>query len=447
MDIVSQQFLMGAGGGKTTYWLASITTSAGTGSNSAVQYQQCIRVDATSNVYISIGYSGNAITVAKMTDLGTISWNTSYQGDGSSNYNYTTTFGQLVLCSDGSCVTSGGLYDFINSRQAGFLTYSSSGAYQSQRNIYGSTFGSGTITFGTAQLPNTNLITFPAGGYGTAVIMNSAATSVSVTRNNYKVSSSSSICNLWNRTGAYYNPVKVYGGVPYLLDSGITIGSDNVIGLLVLNSDGSASGASYAYKQPGYSVDYYISSKNHAVTSSGVYLVYNSGQFDGTYYFLFSYSSFSTGVAFTKMLTGVTLNSNAPMLEVDPQGNAYLVWMIDSNTVNVFKYDSTGTIVWKRKLYCSNSTLATFGGAVVTSQALYFYINTTVAKLPLDGSLTGTYGPFTWSASTDTDSSSYTLTQTAYGSSSSSTTTNPSVSTPGTIPLTRTVTPTQYLMS
>ena len=440
MDVTTQQVLLGsAGAGGTDYWITTFSYSPQQAIAGNLG-QQLFRVDSASNVYICAESSGPILT--KMSDKGVIAWS-SKQTSNSPNWSIYSPFNALTLCSDGSLVISGWLIDHVNNRKAGLLRFSSTGTLLAQKSLYGGVLAD--YLQQTPQLPDGNFITAGNGGYGAAVIVSSTLSSVVSTRNNYKPSSLSNTCVINLRSGGTYQPFKVYQNKAYLVDS-VIVDGHNAIGLINLGTNGVATGTGYYYTQPGYSTSNFISCFRYAVTSTGAYLLYNSAQFNTSNYFHLSYTNFSTGVQFSKLLYGYFPTSYSEV-EVDAEGNAYVVWVSSDTVVNIFKYDTTGAVVWKRRFSrTGGSSLVPIGGVQVTAKALYIYMRDTLVKLPLDGTLTGTYGQYVYEVSTDSHGDGLTLSQST-GSSSSSVTTNQSIADANTLSVASTATPTMQIIS
>jgi uncharacterized delta-60 repeat protein len=99
-------------------------------------------------------------------------------------------------------------------------------------------------------------------------------------------------------------------------------------------------------------------------------------------------------------------------IAVDSSGNAYIVGSTDvsgDNGILIAKYNTSGTIQWQRSL--TSSGVDTGAGIQVDNLGNFYIIGNTnsvdpggqellIAKLPTDGSLTGTYGDFTYSVLT-----------------------------------------------
>lgn len=73
----------------------------------------------------------------------------------------------------------------------------------------------------------------------------------------------------------------------------------------------------------------------------------------------------------------------------------------------VFKFDSAGTLQWKRKVTVAGSTNAYCNVGFVRSTSLHLFMFDylgygAVIKVPTDGTKTGTYGRYTYTASSDT---------------------------------------------
>jgi len=85
-------------------------------------------------------------------------------------------------------------------------------------------------------------------------------------------------------------------------------------------------------------------------------------------------------------------------IAVDSSGNSYT--LIGSGELYIVKYNSSGVIQWQRRLQCSPNTYFQPQGITLNADGTIFYINSRpngdvneniCAKLPVDGSKTGTY--------------------------------------------------------
>jgi uncharacterized delta-60 repeat protein len=102
-------------------------------------------------------------------------------------------------------------------------------------------------------------------------------------------------------------------------------------------------------------------------------------------------------------------------IAVDSSGSAYVTGQ-SSSSLFIVKYDTSGTIQWQRSLSSSGDE-AGYAIAVDSVGVMYVTGYTTVSdpsseydvlivKLPADGSLTGTYGSFTYAVTTLTSATS-----------------------------------------
>jgi len=100
-------------------------------------------------------------------------------------------------------------------------------------------------------------------------------------------------------------------------------------------------------------------------------------------------------------------------IAVDSSGNAYVTGCANATysppgTIFIAKYNTSGTIQWQRTLSSSNAvgwgiTVDAIGNYYVAAQFGSFGL---IIKLPGDGSLTGTYGTYTYAASSFTAATS-----------------------------------------
>ena len=124
-------------------------------------------------------------------------------------------------------------------------------------------------------------------------------------------------------------------------------------------------------------------------------------------------------------------SSVAYSIAVDSSNNVYAFGKTPSNDCLIAKYNSSGTIQWQRRLggsggdYGYSIALSSAGNMYVTGYATTSDEDILFAKLPSDGSLTGTYTvgslSITYAASTFTDSAS-SLTDSAASLTSSTST-------------------------
>jgi hypothetical protein len=149
------------------------------------------------------------------------------------------------------------------------------------------------------------------------------------------------------------------------------------------------------YKAWGGAID---SSGNVAVVASG-------GASGGTLQVLY-YNSSGT-IQWQQRLSASPTQTQAINCDFDSSGNLYVLGTAtNNNNILVAKYNSSGTIQFQRTITGTSNA----NGIRVSSAGIFVVGNASltlfVAKLPLDGSGTGTYGSFTYAASSLTASSS-----------------------------------------
>ena len=117
-------------------------------------------------------------------------------------------------------------------------------------------------------------------------------------------------------------------------------------------------------------------------------------------------------------------------ISVDSDGNAYIA---GGNGVYFYKYNSSGSLQWSRSFTGSNNNYVVRGNHISSNGDLHIGFrtgavpsvgssdNALVVKIPNDGTLTGTYGAFIYSAISSTaHTPSITTATTSYADASSS---------------------------
>lgn len=172
-----------------------------------------------------------------------------------------------------------------------------------------------------------------------------------------------------------------------------------------------------------------------AADSSGNVFVCGSGNPSGSTYDIFLAKYNTSGTLQWQKRLASAADDNGTGITVDSSGNVYICG--DNGSIQgilVAKYDSSGVLQWQRTL--SSTGVATFSGGIkvdtsgnyyVTGTTYYSYAIITI-KLPTDGTLTGTYGPFIYAVSTMTDSTA-TLTSATSSLTSASSSLSESTST------------------
>jgi uncharacterized delta-60 repeat protein len=347
MDLISRTMLLGAGGGEEEpYWLATL----GGGSS---DLGNGIAVDSSGNVYVigstaSQGAGGNDSLLAKYDNSGVIQWQRSLGGAG-------TDIGNGIAVD-----ASGNIYIVGNTASQGaggedvlIAKYDTSGTIQWQRSLGGAS---------------------TERGQGIAV---DASGNVYVT-------------GTTNSQGA--------GGFDLLIAKYNTSG--------VIQWQRSLGGSASEFGN-GIAVD----------SSGNVYVVgRTASQGAGGDDLLLAKYNTSGVIQWQRSLGGAGTDDGFG-IAVDSSGNVYVTGQTASQgaggaDVLIAKYDTSGTIQWQRSL--GGSASDTSAGIAVDSSGNVYVTGLTasqgaggndalIAKLPNDGSLTGTYGNFVYAATTLTD--------------------------------------------
>lgn len=153
-------------------------------------------------------------------------------------------------------------------------------------------------------------------------------------------------------------------------------------------------------------VGLYLDSSSNVYVGANIETGLYTNQFNATAY---KYSS--SGVIQWQRRVTTPSNTGLATVTGDSDGNTYAL-----GNNRIYKFNSSGTLSWQRS-FNGGSLLYIQGGAVDSEKNLYItgYVTISsvnrifVAKLPADGSKTGTYGQFTYAVSSETvDTPSYT---------------------------------------
>lgn len=403
MTLISTRILLGAAGaaGGSSHWLLD----AGTNSN---DFPRSLTLDSSGNIYI-VGYcfigSAYDFLIAKYDNDATFQWARTL-GDGSSKYDQGF---DIALDSSNNVYVAGfkegsnDNYDFILAK------YNSSGTIQWQRSLASS----------VRDL-----------AYGVAVDSSGNAYITGYT----KFSNSDLVIAKYNTSGTIQWQRTLSGsgndrGYDVAVDS-----SGNAYVLGITNSEGAGnqdillvkyntSGAiQWQRTLGGSALDSSIklaldSSGNPHICGHTETVVSGNGQYD----FITAKYNTSGTLQWQRKLGTSTNTEQASSLRVDSSGNVYIIGRIPSGSGGAggedaffAKYNSSGTIQWQRS-WGGTGTEVGYDIDVDNSGNIYVlaYTRFTVTglggydiqllKLPDDGSLTGTYGSYTYGSTSLTD--------------------------------------------
>tara|TARA_R110000868_G_scaffold402401_1_gene678669 strand:- start:329 stop:1690 length:1362 start_codon:yes stop_codon:yes gene_type:complete len=364
-------------------------------------FGRSITTESSGNIYVggnsNIG-SNNGL-LAAYNSSGSLQWQKTF-GDGASETFYSTAVdssGNIYAC--GYSNASGDVFYAI-------VKYDSSGTVQWQIN-YGS---SGSYSLGSGIAVDTSGDVYFTG-----------SSNPSGASNIYTVKVNSSGTVQWQKrlsrplleaekiaTDSSGN-VYVCGRAPAAYSGG-----SNTLFLVKYNSSGVLQWQNYLAESSNNTRAYGV-----ATDSSGnVYIAGSEGS--NTSFLVVKYDTSGTIQWKRKLGAGGSGTQIASAIAVDSSGNVYACGESDNSgtrDIQIVKYNTSGTIQWQRRL---GASAATFGQGISVDNNGKIYVtgiyNSTyvfIAKLPEDGSSTGTYVvagiSFTYAASTLTDAVSSTV--------------------------------------
>jgi len=403
---------------------------------SATDEGYSVAVDSADNFYVG-GQSTNSGTtdfqLAKYDKTGAIQWQRRLGLAAS------TVYGRAVATDSSNNVYTCSRLDDATGSYLGLAKYNSSGTIQWQKKL-GNAGGASAFGYGVTVDSSNNI-------YVTGETTDPGYASVLIAKYN------SSGAVQWQRSlknvlGDYGRSVDTdSSGNVYVAGYGVNFGESNNIIITKYDSSGTIQWqrklvTSSSEQAWGITVD----------SSGNSYLVGNSNASGDLQ--IAKYNSSGT-IQFQRTLGGSGQTSGYSII-LDSSNNFYVCGstLISGRfRFQIAKYNSSGTIQWQRKLGSSSANSIGYGISIDSTDNLYVCGQTSVsgstdfliAKLPNDGSLTGTYSvggySFVYEASTLTDSAS-TLTESAatYTDAATSLTAANSVLTDAASTLTSTVT-------
>jgi hypothetical protein len=386
-----QLMFLGGAGANTSSWIGLF------GLNSASDRGQGCAIDSSGNMYVGGFRAALYWEIAKYNSSGTLQWQKTITSTGSGG---TSQAQSLETDSSGNVYICGGLYT-STTPDFSLVKYDTNGTLLWQRRAIENASNSSS-------------------GWGVA--LNSAGSYISTVGYMKNVP-----CALqWDSSGS-----GVYSTYP---DGSVTSG---IWRSVAVDSSGNTYAFGYVYNGT-YNVPFLIKYNSSFVSQSvRSYDIGSTGvgtgivaAVSGSYYVCGYYTSggnafvakltSSGAVTWSRFLTGSSTQWNS--IAVDASDNVYLCGQdatADLTHIQLAKYDSSGNIQWQRKISNSSAYSSTsYGQSIKVSAFGFMYVcgystqATTgdffVAKLPTDGSKTGTYSiggySMTYASSSLTDS-------------------------------------------
>lgn len=404
MDPTTRVLMMGSSAGGDKYWIARL------GSTLSDAAQNVPGVDSSGNIYIA-GYAGSDIFTAKLDPSGAVTWQRTLNG-GSDDLAH-------GCCLDSSFNAYVVGYTYVGSTPKAFISkYNSSGVIQWQNRLGSST--NGDYYYGVASDLSDNIYALgqfytPRSSYYDLVITKfNSSGSVLWSLSLYPINNNSYGSNIATDSSGNVYPV----GTSY----SSTFGT-NVCYLAKVNTSGAVQWERQFFVTTSGSAGSGIATD----TSGNVYACGYS--ISGSYYItiIVKYDSSGT-VLWQQQLSSALGNVISGNVAVDSSGNVYVCGYAPTastgQSLYIVKYNSSGALQWQRIFDGTSGTGAEVGlGISINKNSVIVtgYSGTSsvgnadalVLKVPTDGSLTGTYGPYTYSAGSLTAAAGTALTLSA----------------------------------
>lgn len=345
--------------------------------------------DASGNIYATGSNSSPDMVVQKYNALGTIQWQKANANSGSQ------TGDGLALDAAGDVYVAGGAATFIGGLMkingtTGVTTWSrraSGGTFTGTAGVAVDRTNGFVYTIGFTNNPANSIVLWKTNLAGTAQWQRRLA-ATGLNNANLRVSvnqTTGDVCVLAYQTQ-------------------LTTGAQDLL-ILKYNSAGTLQwqrrlGGTATEETGGIGMD----------AAGNVYVTcYTLSSTIGSYdMFVAKYSSAGTTLEWQRALGGVSAD-DAYASHTDIAGNTYLVGtsiVSGVNGIQLAKYNASGTLLYQRRMIVTGQSLSGFGvtannsGSVIITGQNVTTGSGILAKLPADGSLTGTYGGYIYSVST-----------------------------------------------
>lgn len=393
MDLFTRTLMMASGGGVaagSAYWIASSSTLS----------LRSIDVDTENNVY-AVGENGTGYYIVKLNSTGSVVWHKHLSAETND-----IAFGVSVASSDISVYVAGRLDGVSTGFDALLIKFDKNGVEQWTRSL---------ATSGFSSQINSVYWDSDSAIYVAGYTDNTANASQAMLLAKYTSTGTLS----WVRTldnGATFEEARA---VSSAAAGNVTMAgySDNINSVASFAQYNTTGTIQWQRRLTGVTSETFSGICVDA--SSNVFLVGTTASqgAGGNDFLIAKYNS--TGTIQWQRSLGGTGSEIGASIAFDSGGNIYVVGTTASqgaggNDILIAKYNTSGTIQWQRTLGTTGSD-AGRAVAIGPSDTLYVLGNTTITKIPSDGTLTGTYGSYVYQASTLTDATrTLTAATTAY---------------------------------
>lgn len=353
------------------YWITQLESGTAVGNG--------IAVDASGNVYV-VGAVSNDALIVKYNNLGVVQWQKTL-GGAAADIAFNVTIGPTGSIYVVGTTSSQG----AGQGDAFIAKYDSNGNVQWQRTL-GRTQNDGGRSLAVDPSDNVYIVLNPA-ARGVVAKYDSSGTLLwqrgtsSATIQDIAVDASG---NSYLACTTIDDGINIYGAALIKYDTSGTVQWQKTLG----TSTGGSSANAVALDTSGNI--HLVGSLTHSTNGGSdiLYAKYNS-----------------SGTLLSQTRLGRTDNDYGKDVAVDASGNVYILGespyqSVVGNDLIIVKINSSGSVSWQRRLGTSFSDVAL---RIAIDSLSNFYIvgnasNLTVFKLPGSGSLTGTYGIFTYAA-------------------------------------------------